>query len=359
MSRREIHGPREAPPQIDWGKPVKLIDQPGLPEQYHLFDKESALAVRAALGACRPLLVRGEPGVGKTQLAAASAKVLERPLVPRVVDSRTDSRDLLWEFDAVERLAEAQIAGALAPRVHSTAGETASEGETRDPHEAATDFLRTRLAVGNFVRPGALWWGFDWEGATRQAKKTGSPVPKLDGGADPRNGCVVLIDEIDKADTDVPNGLLEALGSGEFTIPQGREDPVRVKVEGKFPLVIITTNEERVLPGAFVRRCLVLHLRLPREDGALRKFLVDRARVHFPEPAQSEGSDELFAKAADLVIAERREAEKAHVSPLPGQAEYLDLIRAVLTLEPTPVGRLEILKDISTFTLQKHEGSRT
>ena len=101
------------PPEIDWQSPIKLIDRPGLPEQYHLFDPESALAIRAALAARRPLLVRGEPGVGKTQLAAAAANVLKRPLVPKVVDSRTESRDLLWEFDAIMRLADAQIAAAF------------------------------------------------------------------------------------------------------------------------------------------------------------------------------------------------------------------------------------------------------
>ena len=80
-----------------------------------------------------------------------------------------------------------------------------------------TKQLRKRLSVRRFLRPGPLWWAFDWESATEQARLSGSPVPTLDPGADPTNGCVVLIDEIDKADTDVPNGLLEALGSGEFT----------------------------------------------------------------------------------------------------------------------------------------------
>ena len=94
-------------------------------------------------------------------------------------------------------------------------------------------------------------------GRSRAARRSSTPGE----GADPANGCVVLIDEIDKADTDVPNGLLEALGSGEFTIPQGRDDPMKVSITGEFPLVIITTNEERILPNAFVRRCLVLHLR--------------------------------------------------------------------------------------------------
>src|SRR5206468_63305 len=113
-------GPRdrgETPPEIDCTRPVELIARPELPEQYHQFEPESALAIRAALGACRPLLVRGEPGVGKTQLAAAAARVLEWRLVQKVVEARTESRDLLWEFDAVMRLAEAQIVGAVSSLV--------------------------------------------------------------------------------------------------------------------------------------------------------------------------------------------------------------------------------------------------
>lgn len=82
----------KVPPEIDCKAPVKLIDRENLPEQYHLFYPESALAVRAAWAARRPLLVRGEPGVGKTQLAAAAATVFRRPLVEKVVDSRTESR---------------------------------------------------------------------------------------------------------------------------------------------------------------------------------------------------------------------------------------------------------------------------
>src|SRR3954471_12210395 len=96
----------QVPPEIDCRRPIKLVDRPGLAEQYHLFDPESALAIRAALAARRPLLVRGEPGVGKTQLALAAASVFKRPLVEKVVDSRTESRDLLWEFDAILRLAD-------------------------------------------------------------------------------------------------------------------------------------------------------------------------------------------------------------------------------------------------------------
>ena len=148
--------------------------------------------------------------MGKTQLAAAAAMVLKRPLVSRVVDSRTEPRDLLWEFDAVQRLAEAQIAGTPAWR----------------------GLLQSRLAVGKFVRPGTLWWGFDWNGAAEQARLTGSEVLKPPDGTDPRHGRVVLIDEIDKAEADVPNGLLEALARGNSPLWAGKS---RSGLRASFP----------------------------------------------------------------------------------------------------------------------------
>ena len=319
-------------PEIDCTKSVKLVDRPGLPEQYHLFDEESARAVRAALAAMRPLVVRGEPGVGKTQLAAAAASVFGRPLVAKVIDSRTESRDLMWDFDAVLRLADAQIAAAVF---------AAEAGET----------LRDHLAVANYVRPGPLWWAFDWESALRQAVRTHTPIPRLAPNTDPKRGCVVLLDEIDKADTDVPNGLLEALGSGCFT-PLGQSDPIEVR--GEPPLVIITTNEERVLPNAFLRRCLVLELKLPDDDALLAAHLVARAAVHFPK--QAEAARDVFVSAAELLVRDRRIAVNANASPLPGQAEYLDLLRAVFRLKPGDVpGQKEELKNVAKYVSRKYQ----
>ncbi|HKM56073.1 MAG TPA: AAA family ATPase [Isosphaeraceae bacterium] len=344
MSQRQVTRRSRFLPWSAVSAPIKLAAHEGLPEQFHEFEEESWLAIQGALGACRPLLVRGEPGVGKTQLAAAAAMVLKRPLVSRVVDSRTEPRDLLWEFDAVQRLAEAQIAGTLAWR--------GPDENNAERHQEQTMLLQSRLAVGKFVRPGTLWWGFDWNGAAEQARLTGSQVLKPPDGTDPQHGRVVLIDEIDKAEADVPNGLLEALGAGQFTA-LGREEPV--KAQGDFPLVIITTNEERVLPGAFIRRCLVLHLKLPSEPKPLREFLVRRAKVHFPDEAQSPESIKLFEEAADLLIADREAALEQRLDPLPGQAEYLDLLRAVVTLEGSPGARNSLLQSIRRFTLQKHE----
>jgi MoxR-like ATPase len=306
--------------------PIRLASRGSVPEQVHVFEQASIDALNAALAARRPLLVRGEPGIGKSQLARAAAKVLGRAYVQYVVDARTESRDLLWHFDAVTRLADAQLGGAM----------------EEDPQQ-----FRQRLAVQNYVHPGPLWWVFDWEDALAQAQRVGDPPPpQLDGG-DPGRGCLLLIDEIDKAESDVPNGLLEALGAGQFT-PGGRA--AAVTAGDVTPLVVVTTNEERALPDAFVRRCLVLFLVLPEARDELVRVLVARGRAHFPQAGQA-----VLEKAADLLADDREAARRGQRTPLPGQAEYLDLVRAVLDLAPDdPDRQRDTLHTIAGFALRKH-----
>ena len=217
-----------------------------LPETTHVFERATKIAINAALAAERPLLVRGEPGTGKSQLARAAAEGLGRALVARTVDARTESRDLCWSFDAVSRLAQAQVLAA--ERAESTQ-------------------IAVKLDERCFLRPGPLWWAFDWVGAQRQARHAGAREPSRPEDWTEDQGVVLLLDEIDKADSSVPNGLLEALGSGRFDAP-GYPDGV-VRNDRVTPLVIVTTNEERALPDAFLRRCLVLHLKLPTERAEL------------------------------------------------------------------------------------------
>ncbi len=126
---------------VSAGDHVRIPAQGALPAQVHVFDDSSVQALRAARAARRPLLLRGEPGTGKTQLAFAAAAALRLPCVSVTVDSRTAARDLLYTFDAVARLGLAQVLGSL-------------KGMTEK------DLLK-RLAEERFVAPGALWWGFD------------------------------------------------------------------------------------------------------------------------------------------------------------------------------------------------------
>lgn len=307
-----------------------LVNNDNQPEQIHVFDRDSIDAVNAALAARRPLLIRGEPGTGKSQLARAAAKRLKRAYVPFVVDARTESRELLWDFDAVARLAEAQLAG-----VHG---------------KDYADKLPNPLDLVNFIRPGPLWWAFDWEGAAQQAQRSKTPLLSQPDGGDPKNGVVVLIDEIDKAESDVPNGLLGALGSAEFT-PQGFSKAVTIT--GAPPLVIITSNEERALPDAFVRRCLVLCIELPNTTAELAKYLEQRGKAHFPKADKT-----VLKEAARQVAADRKVAIAENLRPFPGQAEYLDLVRTVLVLyRDSPDQQKEALQRIGNFSLRKHRGT--
>jgi MoxR-like ATPase len=278
------------------------------------------------------LLIRGEPGTGKSQLARAAAEATKRLFVPVVVNARTECQDLQWQFDAVARLGEAQ---ALA---HFHADEIAG-----------------RLQPRRFLTPGPLWWVFDWESAKAQYDYCQHPLEAAPSPPShdwqPDKGSVLLIDEIDKADTDLPNGLLETLGNGDFAVPYLGE-AVRQSPANPPPLVIITTNEERELPAAFLRRCLVLELNLPKDDDALLAFLGERGEVHFG----SSCTGKVRQQAGQLLL-EDRKAALAQGLPAPGQAEYLDLLRAVSRLTSDEDQQLDLLKKIGGFVLKKAPSS--
>lgn len=291
----------------------------------YVFSAETVDAVNAALAANRPLLVRGEPGSGKSQLARAAAAGLKRPYRSVVVDSRTEADDLKYSFDAVSRLAQAQIFGAF--------------------KTTTFDEAKPQLHESKFLTPGPLWWTFDWGGAEKHLKGLGSKPPATSPDADSARGVVLLIDEIDKADPSLPNGLLEALDQRRFSCPGG----LTVEARGaEPPLVIITTNEERSLPDPFLRRCLVLHLALPEREDDLRQLLVVRGNAHFPRAHR-----DVLNRVADLLIDDRRRAHENELTP-PGCAEYLDLVRAVTVLRKNRVEQLEMLKRIASFALSKH-----
>jgi len=326
---------------------VKLAATGDMPEAVHQFEPRQIRAINAALAARRPLLVRGEPGIGKSQLACAAAKGLGRAFIPYTVDARTESRDLLWHFDAVARLAKAQLMGAMWRACEPDASnQTSWSAGNKDKTDQSS--ILEPLAIQHFLHPRALWWAFDWNDALDQAERIGIPAPPQPDGGDPAKGCLVLIDEIDKAEADVPNGLLEALGAGCFN-PEGRADPVKAK-KGDAPLVVITTNEERALPDAFVRRCLVLHLRLPSKRERLTELLIARGRAHFGRRV----SADVLQHAADLLFEDRELAREKHWLPLPGQAEYLDLVRAVITRKGTAKAQKALMDAVAEFVLKKH-----
>lgn len=309
------------------------------PESSHRFDTKSIWAINAALAAGRPLLLRGEPGIGKSQLARAVAVALDVPFLCHVVDERSERDELLYSFDAVARLAEAQVSALTAKN--------------------DTDW-RLHLAERNFMRPGILWWAFNWTSAAEQAKEFSKHgrnccEPSKPNGWKPTSerlcGPVVLVDEIDKADPSVPNGLLESLGNEGFQNPQLGESVSKPK-GAKTPLVIITTNEERELPAAFLRRCLVLQMQFPSDRSAAEKFLIeDRARVHWSE---KEISDAVCREIVQQLLQDRELARKDGLA-IPGAAEFLDILRVLNELHPgDDAEQLKALGMIREFALQKN-----
>lgn len=369
------------------GDRLELRSRRGATDRFHVFTGPSVHAVNAALAAERPLLVRGEPGVGKSQLARAVAEKLGWAFVSLVVDSRTEARDLSWRFDAVARLAKAQLAAAYhevwrtpeppkievpgeSPSREAVAGSstilasaadiTGAGGTSSSADPSGQERLDARLAdwlrEDRFVHPGPLWWAFDWEDAVGQARLVGMIPPQQLNEDDYQRGCVVLIDEIDKAESDVPNGLLEALGDRRF-LPLGRSQPIEAR--DRPLLVMITTNEERTLPDAFLRRCLVLPLELPHETKKRDEFeqlLIDRGDAHFNHRGddQPQVSAAILQEAAEMVAADRADARSRHLTPLPGQAEYLDLVRAVDARRPgDEAAQRELLAQIRGFVLKK------
>lgn len=303
---------------------VELATVGDAPKEVHIFEEDSIEAVNAAIAAKRPLLVRGEPGTGKTQLARAAAKALKWAFLPSTIDARSEATDLLYELDSITRLGEAQVTAVLGKK---------EEKEVRD-----------LLAERNFVLPGPLWWAFDWDSAQAQADVVGRETPDQPDEGDPRKGCVLLIDEIDKADADLPNGLLEAFGSGRFHPPGIKKAVIRRK---RPLLVVITTNEERALPDAFLRRCLVLHLKFEEEDKLI-DFFVGRGKAHFPKV------DDAVLEEAAVQVRQDRKVWLSRDLAAPGLAEYLDLVRAVTEQVSSVSAQKKLLERVKGFVLRKH-----
>ncbi|MEE9355681.1 MAG: AAA family ATPase [Methylococcaceae bacterium] len=316
-------------PEIPINKEIVLPVQGSWPESVHMFDEQSSWAIRSALAAQRPLLVRGDPGTGKSQLARAAAAVMGRLLVTEVVHARSESQELQWRFDAVGRLGDAQALGST----------KLTQAE-----------IRKELNHLKYLSPGALWWVFNWESAESQHKDSGSqfhqPIPP--GEWAPDHGSVLLIDEIDKADADLPNGLLETLGNGAFSVPWLNQ-PVACQAEIPTPLVVITTNEERELPSAFVRRCLVLNLELPQQKNDFIETLVKRGKLHFKKRCHAD----VYTEAAEQIWNDRQTAETQGVTP-PGQAEYIDILRVLANLQVDIDQQMDLLKKVGQFALKKY-----
>jgi MoxR-like ATPase len=231
----------------------------------YVASRELEVAVNAAVALQRPLLVKGEPGTGKTVLAQEIAKALGLPLIEWHIKSTTKAQQGLYEYDAVSRLRDGQLGD---PRVHD---------------------------IANYILRGKLWDAFE------------SDVP-----------VVLLIDEIDKADIEFPNDLLLELDRMQFFVYETRQT-VTAKHR---PVVVITSNNEKELPDAFLRRCFFHYIRFPDRETMERIV-----RAHFPDIRR-----DLLREALNVFF-EIREVNE--LKKKPATSELLDWLK-LLTIEDMP-----------------------
>lgn len=224
------------------------------------------LAVNSAIVLQRPLLIKGEPGTGKTMLAEEVARALGMPLYQWHVKSTTKAQQGLYEYDAVSRLRDSQLGD---PRVHD---------------------------IGNYIVKGKLWEAFE---SGQQS--------------------VLLIDEVDKADIEFPNDLLRELDRMEFYVYETRQT---ITARHR-PVIIITSNNEKELPDAFLRRCFFHYISFP-DRLTLEKIV----NVHYPEIQPS-----LLRSAMEVFLGIR---EMPGLKKRPSTSELLDWLRILLTEKVSP-----------------------
>ncbi|WP_343896113.1 AAA family ATPase [Craurococcus roseus] len=235
----------------------------------YIASRDLEVAVNAAVALQRPLLVKGEPGTGKTVLAQEVARALGHPLIEWHIKSTTKAQQGLYEYDAVSRLRDGQLGD---ERVHD---------------------------IGNYIVRGKLWEAFE------------APEP-----------VVLLIDEIDKADIEFPNDLLLELDRMEFFVYETRR---QVKAKHR-PIVVITSNNEKELPDAFLRRCFFHYIRFP--DCETMERIV---QAHFPDIRR-----DLAREALNVFFQVRGVNE---LKKKPATSELLDWLK-LLMIEDMPVEAL-------------------
>jgi MoxR-like ATPase len=234
--------------------------------QDYVATEDLTVAVNAAVLLERPLLIKGEPGTGKTELAKQVASALGLELIEWNIKSTTKAQQGLYEYDAVSRLRDSQLGD---ERVHD---------------------------VGNYIRKGKLWTAFE---------------------ADQK--VVLLIDEIDKADIEFPNDLLQELDKMAFHVYETGE----TVAANNRPVVIITSNNEKELPDAFLRRCFFHYISFPDQD-TMRQIV----KVHYPDI-----KEQLLTTALTQFYEIR---EQQGLKKKPSTSEVLDWLKLLLAEDMTP-----------------------
>jgi MoxR-like ATPase len=321
--------------------PVPPVDPPTalVPAEPYLASEELEDAVNLAIALGRPLLLQGDPGAGKTRLAHAVAFALGLPLEEAYIKSTSRAQDLLYTYDAVRRLYEAQL-----PRRGRPGGGDARgrDGDVRDGDVRGGD-VRGGDVRGGDVRGGEAERGGDVRDARHYIRL--GPLGRAIARAGHGRRSIVLIDEIDKADIDFPNDLLRELDRLSFDVPEaaGLQYSVPEDRPDLRPVIFVTNNEEKTLPAAFLRRCIFHYVEFPDDRAYLDQIL-----------ALHEVGDAKLRSEAIAVMLRLRELDLAKK---PGLSELLDWV-GYLDMRAVPATELAGLPHVGALLKQRSDQIR-
>jgi MoxR-like ATPase len=300
---------------------VRFFDPEKIPgiKTFHFCDAELVTKINVAIAIGRPLLLTGQPGVGKSSVARGFVDAQNWAWFDKTITSRLDAADLKAEFDAVDRLSDASV--------------NAARGKA------------------HYMSPGVLWRAYDAAHAKAFLKGHDKIVPKELDDARLANGRVLLIDEIDKGDLEFANDLLDVFDVGKFDVPVINDTVTR---KGQHDLlVVITSNGERDLPKAFQRRCIPHKMKASTLTDAVaigRAHLTRIDKVDSPL-LTDERLKELARFTASPSTAERD-------NPAIDVAQYVDLIDATLTFNPADADWPIFAAGIQSFAVARREAMR-
>lgn len=283
----------------------------------YVFTEDIAIAIDVAHITGRPLLVEGKPGCGKSRLAEALAAVKGWHFLSKSITSRTTLEDLTNEYDHLQRLHDAYSAG------------------------GDSDSIRPDW---EYNRPGIFWWAFNRHSAQNRGSDYQQASTAFKGVAreqkDGANRTVLLIDEIDKAEPDLPNDLLDTIDRRRIELRDGSFIPADSSAQ---TFTIITSNRERALPSAFLRRCVSLFIDEPGKED-LKKI----ARSHLGKDIDKQLLKQIVEKILDY-----REKEETEGLRVPGTSEFLDTLKVCIKRDIKPDDSSRVWRQVENSILRK------